>query len=85
MPHTTIPTRKADPHLERIVRRKAASNSPSNRVTYGAAEFEDDVRDMLEALFPHSVLSGIRLFSPTVQGWFNNPAKSGQRNFSGVS
>jgi hypothetical protein len=45
---------------------RADSIQGMNRRLYSPTEYEDDVTEILRALFPYGVLPGIRLFSPTV-------------------
>jgi hypothetical protein len=49
--------------LWRIKRRFDDANRKADETKYSPKEFERDVSELLEAIFPFSVLSGIRLFS----------------------
>lgn len=65
MPHTSINTQPADEILQRISLRTRGRAQQPNPVPYDSRAFEEDVRALLEKMFPFSVLSGLRLFSPT--------------------
>lgn len=65
MPHTTIDTRPADEILQRMSLRTRGRAQQSNPVPYESRAFEEDVRSLLEKMIPFSIVSGLRLFSPT--------------------
>lgn len=48
-----------------ITQRKNGSKRPDDPIPYKSGDFEEDVRDLLEKIFPFSIVSGLRLFSPT--------------------
>ena len=54
--------------LKRIqARYKEAKSSGKMGATYNGAEFEKDVKTCLNLWFPYSVLSGVRLFTPSMR------------------
>ena len=52
--------------IEQINRRmfRVENRHPNDRLPYSSEEYEDDLTRLLEWMFPHAVLPGIRIFSP---------------------
>lgn len=47
---------------DRIERRFAAANENESEAKYESDEYEDDIAEFMESMFPFSVLSGLRIF-----------------------
>lgn len=65
MPHHSISTEAAHDIVVRIGKKQRSHGQPGAVFPYLARDFERDVKELLEAMLPFSILSGLRLFSPT--------------------
>ena len=64
MPKTSYPPATAKERLKKIKdRRRGMNNDRQSRTEYSSDEYERDVHDLLQSMFPFSVLPSLRLFS----------------------
>lgn len=65
-----FPRTEAKVRLKKIKdRRQGMRNQRPVRTEYSSEEYERDLHELLEAMFPYSVLSGLRLFSAETRGY----------------
>jgi hypothetical protein len=65
MPHTSIRPAETRDILDRIAWKQRAHNQAGSSLPYSGKDFETDVKELLDRLFPFSTLTGLRLFSAT--------------------